>query len=165
MLTAPLITTPGSTSPVADSCELAWRLLDENRDLIDSITFARLRSNGPRVVLHTRAADDALPDLAGWAARFGGTIVGSTSTDDAGAGAGAEWRSCRVAFEFLGERVEVWAYIPARTARSPMRSTFALEPLCPFRCEGRNFPDSPASSPGVPTADRVGGDESSGGES
>lgn len=107
-MTAPLITTPGSTSPVADSCELAWRLLDENRDLIDSLTFARLRTNGPRVVLHTRPADDALPDLAGWAARFGGTIVGSTSTDDTG----TEWRSCRVAFDFLGERVEVCAYIP-----------------------------------------------------
>ena len=107
-MTAPLINTPGSTSPVADACELAWRLLDENRDLIESLTFARLQSTGPRVVLHTRPADDALPDLAGWAARFGGTIVGATSTDDTG----TEWRSCRVAFDFLGERVEVCAYIP-----------------------------------------------------
>jgi hypothetical protein len=108
MMTAPLITTPGSASPVADACELAWRLLDENRDLIESLTFGRLQSTGPRVVLHTRPADDALPDLAGWATRFGGTIVGSTSTDETG----TAWRSCRVAFEFLGERIEVCAYIP-----------------------------------------------------
>jgi hypothetical protein len=108
MMTAPLITTPGSTSPVADSCELAWRLLDENRDLHASLSFARLRSNGPRVVLHTRPEDDALPDLAEWAARFGGTIIGSTATDERG----TPWLSCRVAFEFLGGRVEVCAYIP-----------------------------------------------------
>ncbi len=107
-MTAPLTMTPGSTSLVADSCELAWRLLDENRDLIESLTFARLRSTGPRVVLHTRPAADALHDLAGWAARFGGAIVGSTSIDQNG----TEWRSCRVSFEFLGERVEIRAHIP-----------------------------------------------------
>jgi hypothetical protein len=100
--------TPGSTSEIADSCELAWRLLDENRDLAGRLTFARLRSSGPRVVLHSRPVDEALPDLANWAARFGGTIVGSSSTD----GSGTQWRSCRVAFEFLGEQVEICAYIP-----------------------------------------------------
>ena len=78
MMTAPLMKTPGSTSPIADSCELAWRLLDENRDLTERLTFARLRSSGPRVVLHSRPVDEALPDLANWAARFGGTIVGGS---------------------------------------------------------------------------------------
>jgi hypothetical protein len=108
MMTTPLIATPGSLSPVADSSELAWRLLDENRDLIGSLNYATLRTTGSRVVLYSRPTDESLMDLAGWAERYGGSIVGSSSIDEQG----MRWRSCRVGFEFLGERVEVCAYIP-----------------------------------------------------
>jgi hypothetical protein len=114
MMTVPLITTPGSRSPVADSCELAWRLLDENRDLVDHLNFATLRTTGPRVVLYARPVDEALLDIADWAARFGGTIVGSVSSDDDG----TQWRSCRVAFDFLGEHVEIRAHIPTGATRN-----------------------------------------------
>lgn len=104
----PLMATPGSSSPVADACELAWRLLDENRDLNANLNFAALRATGTRVALHTRPTDNGLLDLVEWADRFGGALVGSTSTD----ALGMRWRTCRVAFEFLGDRVEVCALTP-----------------------------------------------------